>query len=625
MRLGDSYWAAQKPWSYSEPIYDLALKAGLGSTGAGTNLPVRAAARLAFTRWVTDHESDNLSMLKEAGAFDSVKRRFSSLEALDRDTRAMFATAYLGTLERPPLADKLSEQDLAGEAVSIFVIDYGEPFARNFDIARLKRRAKSREQQAAIGEWANVRTDFDKSIRRLNAAVESPRTGSDLDKAWDASRAARNQLTVAELRLQSFFADGSFSLSGTDLVRRVQKVLDSDEVAVSLLPTRYAVYALAITADTASVRFAPVTDVELVERIRAMREALDPSDVGNRNSAVAVEALRRMRPYTIGLFEKEASSKQRWIVISHDVLRNIPLEAIPLDAGASEKPDLAVNWKSWSGLSREIGYLPSLTALVDVRSDFPASTATKPVTVVADPILPGDPRYESSFAATLSDLSDWLRRMRLSWSSDHWLGGDTTLQPVPETARLGYEVVKQLKGNAAAVFSGARATRTAIEAGGDLTNARVLVFATHGETAETFPEIGEPFLVLTADRTNSMGFDPLTASDISRLSLNAELVFLSACSTAAADGTPARAGFSGLADSFLSAGARSLVVTEWKVQTRPTYMAVTETFKAALAGNTSSGEALRRARLEVAKEFEHPSYWSAFVYIGDPRYHWVLK
>lgn len=101
MRLGDAYWAAQKPWSFTEPVYDAALKAGLGSTGPATSLTVRAAARLAFTRWVTQHDDGNLSMLEEAASFDAAKGRFPRLSALDRDDRAMFATAYLGTLLRP--------------------------------------------------------------------------------------------------------------------------------------------------------------------------------------------------------------------------------------------------------------------------------------------------------------------------------------------------------------------------------------------------------------------------------------------------------------------------------------------------------------------------------------------
>lgn len=58
----------------------------------------------------------------------------------------------------------------------------------------------------------------------------------------------------------------------------------------------------------------------------------------------------------------------------------------------------------------------------------------------------------------------------------------------------------------------------------------------------------------------------LTASEISRLTLNGELVILSACDTAATDGSSGGEGLSGLAQAFFYAGARSLVVSGWPVK-----------------------------------------------------------
>ncbi|MET4072076.1 TPR repeat protein [Bradyrhizobium sp. S3.2.6] len=628
--LGDAYWAAGKPWSYSSPAYEASLKSGLGSTGPGTSLAVRAGAKLAFANWITGRDDSNLSMLKDAGAFDSVRNSFPFVEALDRDTRAMFASAYLGTLQRPPAIRDTDALKRASEASSVFLMDDNESFSRNYQVARLRRRANSSAQLSAIDGWVNARSDFDRSIRVLNSSIGSKFTDGNLEKQWDASRRARDRLSAAEDLLQRSFSVGLVSLTGADLIDQVQKALAPDEVVVSLTPTRFAVYALVITNNSIAVRFAAINDAELVERVRAMRNALDPLQAGAPASkaggiSTSMEALLRMRPYTIGLFEAEAVSKRRWILISHDVLRNIPIEAIPLNPAAPDDLNtVGKDWDGWPGLSKEIGYLPSLGALVDLRSDFPSSTATNPISVIADPLLPGDPRYDSSFASTLSNIGDWFRRKRTFLNFDSWLGSDVALSPIPETAHLAYDVVKQLGGSAANVYVGSRATRKAIESAGDLQKSRVLVFATHGETAESFPQIGEPFLVLTSDQKDPMGFEPLRASEISRLNLDAELVFLSACSTAAADGTPARAGFSGLADSFLSAGARSLVVTEWKVQTRPAYVAVTEALKASKDGATS-GEAMRLARLAMARQFGAPSYWSAFVYIGDPGHRWALK
>ncbi len=53
----------------------------------------------------------------------------------------------------------------------------------------------------------------------------------------------------------------------------------------------------------------------------------------------------------------------------------------------------------------------------------------------------------------------------------------------------------------------------------------------------------------------------LTASEIATLDLDADWVILSACNTAAADGTPGAEGLSGMAKAFFYAGARALLVS----------------------------------------------------------------
>lgn len=391
----------------------------------------------------------------------------------------------------------MSESERARAAISILTVDDDEPFARDFEVARLKRRAETGRQQNAIKVWVSAKSDFDKSVRRLNSALASG-AAENLQTVWEASRSAQARLTVAEQGLTSSFQNDLNSLGGSELVKKVQSVLEQDEVAVSLMPTRYAVYAVVITKEAAVLRYAPITDVELVERIRALRLALEPATSSQAPQSIPVAALLAMRPYTTGLFEPEARSKRRWIVFSHDILRNVPIEAIPIDPDISDRPeDVATNAKSWPGLGKEIGYLPNLAALVDLRSNFPPSKAVRPVWAMADPILPGDPRYDNRLAAVAGDLSDWFRRTRLSLGLNHWLG-DAQLVPVPETSRLAADAVSVLGGAAVDLHAGRNATTEAITSRQDIENSKVLIFATHGETAESYPLVGEPFLVFTS-------------------------------------------------------------------------------------------------------------------------------
>ena len=136
--------------------------------------------------------------------------------------------------------------------------------------------------------------------------------------------------------------------------------------------------------------------------------------------------------------------------------------------------------------------------------------------------------------------------------------------------------------------------------------------------------MNEPALVLTPPQHPTADDDGLLrASQVSQLRLNADFVLLSACNTAASDGTPGAEGLSGLAKAFFYAGAHSLLVSHWEVQSA-TAVKLTTGLIGALAKDASIGraEALRRSMLAIidnpAKESEtHPAAWAPFVLAGE--------
>jgi CHAT domain-containing protein len=78
--------------------------------------------------------------------------------------------------------------------------------------------------------------------------------------------------------------------------------------------------------------------------------------------------------------------------------------------------------------------------------------------------------------------------------------------------------------------------------------------------------IAEPGLILSPPARATEADDGyLSASEVAQLKLDADWVLLSACNTAAPDGTPGAEGLSGLAKAFFYAGARSLLVSHWAV------------------------------------------------------------
>jgi CHAT domain-containing protein/tetratricopeptide (TPR) repeat protein len=161
---------------------------------------------------------------------------------------------------------------------------------------------------------------------------------------------------------------------------------------------------------------------------------------------------------------------------------------------------------------------------------------------------------------------------------------------------------------------------------GELGDYRVIHFATHaavaGDSQLTTNRQAEPALVLTPpDIPQSPDDDGLlTASDIAQLTLHADLVVLSACSTAAGDNADAQA-LSGLARAFFYAGARSLLVSNWPVYSDAAVDLVQGLFAATAKGN-GKAEALQAAELSLIdnggqEDNSSPSVWAPFSLVGE--------
>ena len=153
---------------------------------------------------------------------------------------------------------------------------------------------------------------------------------------------------------------------------------------------------------------------------------------------------------------------------------------------------------------------------------------------------------------------------------------------------------------------------------------RIVQFATHALVSGDLPGLAEPALVLTPPAEATPENDGLlTASKIATLKFNADWVVLSACNTAAGDGTPDGGGLSGLAKAFFYAGARSLLVSHWPVWSKATVALTTGAF-AELAKDPAIGraEALRRAMLDYLGDKSNddnanPAYWGPFSVVGE--------
>jgi len=146
------------------------------------------------------------------------------------------------------------------------------------------------------------------------------------------------------------------------------------------------------------------------------------------------------------------------------------------------------------------------------------------------------------------------------------------------------------------------------------------------QTFHTFEVAAHSGLILAgANETGKEGDEDglLTAEEVAQANLrSAELVTLSACETGL--GTPiAGAGVLGLRRAFFLAGARSIVMSLWKVPDEETRRLMQLFYRRIVFGKVrDKARALRSAKLELIKKLEaegkeaHPLYWASFIISG---------
>ncbi len=176
----------------------------------------------------------------------------------------------------------------------------------------------------------------------------------------------------------------------------------------------------------------------------------------------------------------------------------------------------------------------------------------------------------------------------------------------------------------------------------DMKNPRLLHIATHGffmsdikpkddgtafgihmKNVNTNPLFRSGLLLSGANETilgqkNTIGEEDgiLTAYEAMNLNLdNTELVVLSACETGLGEIKNGE-GVYGLQRAFIVAGAKSLIMSLWKVNDTTTQIMINSFYDNWLGGMNKL-EAFNKAQLSLKEKFPEPIYWGAFVFLGN--------
>ncbi len=144
-----------------------------------------------------------------------------------------------------------------------------------------------------------------------------------------------------------------------------------------------------------------------------------------------------------------------------------------------------------------------------------------------------------------------------------------------------------------------------------------ILFSTHAVVPDPVTPLNQPALILSHKRTTDDGF--LTMTDVFGLTMNADLVVLSACNTGRGEAVKGE-GVRGLTRAFMYAGTSAVVVTLWSVETQSTEQLSIQLFQEL---KSTKGEllakSLQNAKIAMLNDPIHfyPYFWAGVVIFGE--------
>jgi CHAT domain-containing protein/Tfp pilus assembly protein PilF len=337
-------------------------------------------------------------------------------------------------------------------------------------------------------------------------------------------------------------------------------------------------------------------DFKLDSLVRLMRRGITGYHLaGEKDNS---DSLKIAAPiaYTEGaskLYEKliapvKNQLKEQLIIVPDGSLNYIPFEALLV-----KKDEKAYRFKSHTYLldEHQISYTYSATLLNEMREKVHFKEPTKPFLGMAP--------YFTSDTSQLADLFQYDNDIDRAM-----------LQPLPAAGQEISNISTLMKGKP---LYGKEATEDTFRK--TAPQYRIIHLSTHGKAND---KLGDYSYLAFNEIKDSIENELLYVRELYNISLNADMVVLSACETGIGQMQRGE-GVVSLARAFAFAGAKSIVTTLWSVTDEKSKILMIDFYKNLVRGR-SKDEALWNAKKRFIKKVNgDPFYWSGFIGIGDMR------
>jgi tetratricopeptide (TPR) repeat protein len=338
---------------------------------------------------------------------------------------------------------------------------------------------------------------------------------------------------------------------------------------------------------------------------------------------------------------------KRLVIVADGALQYIPFAALP-EPATEGRGDGAMAGRSDRGIDRmskprpvapsprrpvaitplianhEIVSLPSASSLAALRREIAGrAPAPKTLAVIADPVFEeADERTKKNGgnAATPND-----KQTERAVAEHEVFRSALEVGAADAQQRLQRLIFSRREADAITALAGAGASFKALDftanrataLGADISQYRIIHFATHGLLNSQHPELSGVVLSLVDEEGRPQdGF--LRLHDIYNMKLAADLVVLSACKTGLGKDIKGE-GLVGLTRGFFYAGAPRVVASLWKVDDRATAELMRLFYRGMLRDGLRPAAALRMAQIEMWKQprWAAPYYWAGFTLQGE--------
>ena len=423
----------------------------------------------------------------------------------------------------------------------------------------------------------------------------------------------------------------------------IQKLLKAEEVFVSWYFSDKEAYVWAVTKhDTPQFHRLSINHQQMAQAVSQLRRALDPN----------VASVTELPPFDVALASKlyqdilapvEAilRDKKVMLTVPHGELGQLPLSLLvtqttPIHIQSKNTDFSDYRQVPWLMKNIAIAQLPSATALVSLRNTPQSKQVRKAFAGFGDPYFSVKQATDAQLQVSMASQS-LSRGAGFSQRSSPKTRGVNSAQlallpRLPDTQDEIEKIAHTLEADPSQDIFLHKDANVSKVLNTDLSDRRVVMFATHGLVPGDLDGLTQPALALTAPSVSGEtdGDGLLTMEKILSMKLNADWVILSACNTALGEGAGSEA-VSGLGRAFFYAGARALLVTNWPVDSQSATMLTSDMFHFLKEKpNLSKPEYLQMTMRNMLDNlgledpsgktlftYAHPLFWAPYVLVGD--------